>query len=213
MGGPHLKLSGLHLHIGSMVNTVEPYAAAISKALEFIGELRGGGHTLDLLNIGGGYGTEYQGGEAPAPAEYAARIVPLLTGRGLKVHLEPGRSISASAGILLTRVLYVKPAAERTFAIVDAAMTDLLRPALYGAYHFGGLETAGDSVRRCGRSGVRERGLSGQGPLAAAGRARRSSGRVHRRGVRCGDEQSVQLAPAGRGGVDRWRIDASDSTA
>lgn len=131
-----VRLSGIHLHIGSMVNSVEPYVAAISKALAFIDELRRGGHAIDLLNIGGGYGAPYQGSESPAPADYAARIVPLLRGLGLKVHLEPGRSISASAGILLTRVLYVKPSPERRFVIVDAAMTDLLRPALYGAYHF-----------------------------------------------------------------------------
>lgn len=136
LGDNEVLLCGIHLHIGSMVNTVEPYVEAITRALSFIAALRDSGHTIDTLNIGGGYGAAYQDNDAPAPRDYAARIVPLLTGRGLRVHLEPGRSISASAGILLARVLYTKDAVERRFVIVDAAMTDLLRPALYGAYHF-----------------------------------------------------------------------------
>ncbi|UCD30239.1 MAG: diaminopimelate decarboxylase, partial [Planctomycetota bacterium] len=132
----YVKLCGIHLHIGSPVNTVEPYVEAISKALELIDQLRGKGMTIDTLNIGGGYGADYETNEAPLAADYAEQIVPLLRSKGLQVILEPGRSISANAGILLTRTSYVKSSGDKQFIIVDGAMTELIRPALYDAYHF-----------------------------------------------------------------------------
>lgn len=127
---------GLHLHIGSPVNSVEPYVGAIRRGLALIDELRGAGFEIDTLDIGGGFGAHYRHTEAPLAAEYAEAIVPLLRGRGLRVILEPGRSIAANAGILVTRVLYLKSSGERTFVICDAGMNDLIRPALYEAYHF-----------------------------------------------------------------------------
>ncbi len=133
---PHVRLCGIHLHIGSPVNTVEPYVEAIGKALGLIGELRQAGLTIDTLNIGGGFGAHYEAEEAPLAAEYAEKIVPLLRDQGLQVILEPGRSIAANAGILLTRTLYVKASGEKSFVIVDGGMTELIRPALYDAYHF-----------------------------------------------------------------------------
>ena len=131
-----LKLCGVHLHIGSPVNTVEPYVEAVTKALALIDQLRADGVEIESINLGGGYGASYEGDEAPPAADYARALVPLLEGRGLAVHLEPGRSISANAAVLLAGVICVKQSRTRRFVIVDAAMTDLLRPALYGAYHF-----------------------------------------------------------------------------
>ncbi len=131
-----LDLSGIHLHLGSPVNRIEAYVESIEKALKLIDGLRGDGFAVAAINIGGGFGAHYQGGEAPPAAAYAEHIVPLLRGRHLGVLLEPGRSIAANAGVLLTRVLYTKASGDRQFVIVDAAMTELIRPALYGAYHF-----------------------------------------------------------------------------
>ncbi len=132
----HVRLSGIHVHIGSPVNTVEPFVEAIQKVLGLIDGLRGDGFTIDMLDIGGGFGAYYRGDEAPAAQQYAEAIVPLVEGRGLRIILEPGRCITANAGILVTRVLYLKESGDRSFLIVDAGLTDLLRPALYEAYHF-----------------------------------------------------------------------------
>ncbi len=131
-----LKLRGIHLHIGSPVNDVQSYVASIERGLALIDTLRHGGHPIDTLDIGGGFGAFYEGHEAPSAQDYANVIVPLLRDRGLRIIMEPGRSITANAGLLLTRVLHVKQAGTRRFVIVDAAMTELIRPALYGAYHF-----------------------------------------------------------------------------
>ncbi len=131
-----VKLCGIHLHIGSPVNDPQSYVESIRRGLELIDGLRNDGFAIDTIDIGGGYGAFYKGDEAPPAADYAAQIVPLLRGRGLQVILEPGRSISANAGILLTRVLHVKESGARRFAVIDASMNELIRPALYGAYHF-----------------------------------------------------------------------------
>jgi diaminopimelate decarboxylase len=148
-----VKMSALHLHIGSPVNTVEPYVEAIEKTLALIRHLREDGFAVDTLDIGGGFGADYETGEAPSPSEYAARIVPLLHGRGLTVILEPGRTISANAGVLLSRVLYTKQSGARRYVITDAALTELVRPALYGARHFVWPVAPGDGfvpeARRC----------------------------------------------------------------
>jgi diaminopimelate decarboxylase len=135
-GRPGVDLCGIHLHIGSPVNTIEPYVESIGKGLALIDELRCDGHSIRAINIGGGFGAHYDGGEAPPALAYAERIVPLLRGRGLTVLLEPGRSIAANAGVLLTRTLYTKASGDRQFVIVDAAITELIRPALYGSFHF-----------------------------------------------------------------------------
>ncbi len=131
-----LRLVGMHLHIGSPVLDIQAYVRSIQRALELSDALRGAGVTIEALDIGGGFGAHYTGGEAPPAAQYADAIVPLLAGRGLSILIEPGRSIAANAGVLLTRVLYVKTSGTKRFVIVDAGMNDLIRPALYGAYHF-----------------------------------------------------------------------------
>ncbi len=131
-----LSLCGLHLHIGSPVYDPQSYADSIRVALELVERLRRDGFTVDTLDIGGGYGADYRGDETPSFEAYAQAITPLLRDSGLRIIMEPGRSIAAGAGMLLTRVVHTKSSGERDFAIVDAAMTELLRPALYDAYHF-----------------------------------------------------------------------------
>ena len=129
-------LRGIHLHIGSPVNTVGPYVEAIAKGLALIDCLRRDGCPIGMLDIGGGFGANYRADEALPAFRYAEAIVPMLEGRGLHIVMEPGRFIAANAGILVTRVLYRKRSGDREFVIVDAGMNDLLRPALYEAYHF-----------------------------------------------------------------------------
>jgi len=131
-----LRLAGVHVHIGSPVNATAPYVEAVTRTLDFIAALRARGFTIDTLDVGGGFGADYTVDQAPAAEEYAAAIVPLLRGRGLRLILEPGRSISGNAGVLLTQVLYVKAGGDKQFVIVDAAMNDLIRPVLYDAFHF-----------------------------------------------------------------------------
>jgi diaminopimelate decarboxylase len=132
----HVHLCGIHLHIGSPINSALPYVEAIHKALRLIKDLRTDGYTIDTLDIGGGFGANYETDQAPLAAEYAEQIVPLLQGQGLQIILEPGRSITANAGILLTSTLYIKQGGSRNFVIIDGAMTDLIRPVLYDAFHF-----------------------------------------------------------------------------
>ena len=131
-----VKLCAIHIHLGSAGHTVEPYAEAIEKILALIEQLRGDGFTIEAVDIGGGYGADYITGTAPTAADYAAAIVPLLKGKDLKLILEPGASIAANAAILATQVLYLKTGGRKKFVIVDAAMNDLIRPPLYGAFHF-----------------------------------------------------------------------------
>ncbi len=132
----YLKLTGIHLHLGSPIYTVDPYVEAIQKTLAFIDELRQDGYTIDTIDIGGGFGADYVTGQTPPITDYADAIVPLLRGRGLKLILEPGRFISGNAGIFVTRTLYTKKSGDKEFAIVDGAMNDLIRPVLYDAFHF-----------------------------------------------------------------------------
>ncbi|MCZ6834140.1 MAG: diaminopimelate decarboxylase [Planctomycetota bacterium] len=136
---PHCRLAGLHLHIGSPVYSPEPYVRSIEKALELIDELKTEGYTIDTLDLGGGFGANYETDQSPIAADYASHIVPLLESRvtqGLKIILEPGRSISANAGVLLLKVLYVKTSGDKTFVICDGGMNILLRPSHYDAFHF-----------------------------------------------------------------------------
>ena len=133
---PQVKLCGIHLHIGSPVNSAEPYVEAIVKSLALIDQLRRDGFRIDTLDVGGGFGADYETGQAPLAAAYAKQIVPLLRGQGLLLVIEPGRPIAANAGILLTRTVYVKSSGEKQFVIVDGGMSDLIRPALYDAFHF-----------------------------------------------------------------------------
>ena len=132
----HARLDAIHLHLGSPIYSAEPYVQAIHKTLDLVDSLRGEGFEVRTLDIGGGFAADYEEGASPLAAAYAAEIVPLLAGRGLEVVLEPGRQIACNAGVLLTRALYVKRGGEKRFVIVDGAMTDLVRPAMYGSEHF-----------------------------------------------------------------------------
>jgi diaminopimelate decarboxylase len=132
----YLRLTGLHLHIGSPINSTEPYIEAIQKVLRMIESLRKQGFTIDTLDMGGGFGADYTSEQAPISEVYASAIIPLLRDSGLKIILEPGRMIAANSGILVAKVLYIKESVDKTFAIVDAGMNDLIRPAFYEAFHF-----------------------------------------------------------------------------
>ncbi len=135
----HLQLSAIHLHIGSPIYSAEPYVAAIEKALTLIKDLKEAGYTVDAIDIGGGYAADYESGKSPSYAEYANAIVPLLKpfkDAGGAIILEPGRTIAGNAGVLLTRVQYIKTGGRKKFVIVDTGMHQLLRPALYDAFHF-----------------------------------------------------------------------------
>jgi len=133
---PNVRLDAVHIHIGSPIFSPQPYVEAIVKMLDLIDLLRGKGFEIRTFDIGGGFAADYEESKSPTAADYAEVIVPLLREQGLEIILEPGRQIAANSGILLTRVLYVKQGGERKFVIVDAAMTDLIRPALYDAQHF-----------------------------------------------------------------------------
>jgi diaminopimelate decarboxylase len=131
----HVRISGLHLHIGSQITQSAPFVAAISKMTAFIARLRKKGITLEYLNIGGGLGIVYNK-EAPQTAvHFAEKVIPLLKKTGLRIILEPGRFIVGNAGILVTKIQYIKNTPRKRFVIVDAGMNDLIRPALYDAYH------------------------------------------------------------------------------
>ena len=128
-----LEPAGIDCHIGSQIVDIQPFIASLDCLLRLIDELKEDGITLHHLDIGGGLGVPYET-EAPSVKEYVAALAERLTERDLELLLEPGRSIVAMAGALLTRVEYLKPNDIRHFAIVDAAMNDLLRPSLYGAW-------------------------------------------------------------------------------
>jgi diaminopimelate decarboxylase len=132
----HVSLDAIHLHIGSPIYSADPYVAAIHKAMEMIDRLQAKGFTVRALDIGGGFAADYEEGKSPTAEQYARQIVPLLKGRGLEIFLEPGRQIACNSAILLSRVQYVKKGGDRNFVIVDAAMNDLMRPAMYGSEHF-----------------------------------------------------------------------------
>ncbi len=145
----NLRLRGLQMHIGSQITEIAPFEKAVRKVLPLVEKLKAR-HGLEFFSIGGGLGIIYQSALASGqpswwdergakdvltPARYAARLVPLLRPLGLRILIEPGRFISGNAGILVTRVEFVKETGRKKFIIVDAAMNDLIRPAFYDAYH------------------------------------------------------------------------------
>jgi len=133
LGG--VELVGIHMHIGSQLTRVQPIADSLGRLAELVDALRADGIRLAYVDLGGGLGIRYKEETPPTPGEYAAALRPALGRLGLTVLLEPGRSIVGNAGVLLTRVLYRKATDGKRFVIVDAAMNDLIRPALYGAHH------------------------------------------------------------------------------
>ena len=132
---PHLNIIGIDCHIGSQLIKLEPLVEACERLLPLIDKLAAHGISLQHIDLGGGVGIVYQNEETPDLAAYAAAVQKLLGGRSLKLILEPGRSLVGNAGALLTRVEFVKQNGDKNFVVVDAAMNDLMRPALYQAYH------------------------------------------------------------------------------
>ena len=132
---PHLHITGVDCHIGSQLTEISPFIAATEKVLALVDALAGEGIRLEHIDLGGGLGIRYNDETPPAIADYVAALLGALNGRGEKLILEPGRVLVGNAGVLLTRVEYLKHGEEKNFAIVDAAMNDLMRPALYDAYH------------------------------------------------------------------------------
>jgi diaminopimelate decarboxylase len=130
-----IQMIGLHMHIGSQITTTEPYAGAVAKGVELIDRLRHLGHPIAWYNMGGGYGINYKGREAQPVAEFARVIVPGIKAARCRLVIEPGRVIVGNAGILVSRVVYTKQSGEKRFLIQDAAMNDLIRPALYESFH------------------------------------------------------------------------------
>lgn len=132
---PNIKVIGVDAHIGSQITSVEPFVESVRRLAELVERLGHEGMVLEHIDIGGGLGIRYRNESPPEPEEWVEAILPVLEPTGLKVIFEPGRSLVGNAGILLTKVLYVKETSYKNFVVVDAAMTDLIRPALYGAYH------------------------------------------------------------------------------
>ncbi len=135
VGVKSVTMIGMHMHIGSQITSVEPYASAVEKGVAIIEKMRKMGHPIQWYNMGGGYGIAYRGTEAKALSEFAKVIVPGLKLSGCRMAMEPGRVIAGNAGVLVSRVLYTKRSGEKRFMIQDAAMNDLIRPALYESFH------------------------------------------------------------------------------
>ena len=132
---PSLAVRGIDCHLGSQLASLDPFLGALDRLLALVDSLARDGIALVHINVGGGLGIRYRDETPPAPAALAGAIVERLARRNLVLVLEPGRSIVGNAGVLLTRVEYLKHNGEKRFAVVDAAMNDLLRPALYDAWH------------------------------------------------------------------------------
>ena len=133
---PGIDIVGIDVHIGSQIGELEPMKIAFAKTVELARKLMADGHAISRIDLGGGLGIPYTDKEAPAsPSEYAAMVRRGIGDLPVQVILEPGRVIAGNAGIMITEMLYKKPAPDRTFLIVDAGMNDLMRPALYAAHH------------------------------------------------------------------------------
>lgn len=131
---PNLQVTGIDCHIGSQITTTGPYIDACRRIIDLVGRLAASGIKLHHIDIGGGLGITYTNETPPSPAEFIASISEVITDKTVELLLEPGRSIVGNAGVLLTSVLYLKDTGYKNFAIVDAAMNDLIRPVLYDAW-------------------------------------------------------------------------------
>ena len=131
---PHIKVSGIDCHIGSQLTTVTPFMDAMDRLLERIDQLQAKGITIDHVDIGGGLGVTYRDEQPPSPAQYVGALLEKIGDRKLKVVMEPGRAIAANAGIMVTEVQLLKSTEIKHFAVVDAAMNDMIRPSLYSAW-------------------------------------------------------------------------------
>ena len=131
---PHIKVIGIDCHIGSQLTETRPFLDALDKILNLVSVLKDNGITLHHLDLGGGLGIRYKDEQPPEPSDYIKAVLERLGDTDFEVLLEPGRAIVGNAGLLVTRVEYLKPTDHKNFAIVDAAMNDLVRPSLYSAW-------------------------------------------------------------------------------
>ncbi len=131
----HIEVVGVHQHIGSQITEVTPFVDSLTKTAELVRALRARGFDIRYLDVGGGLGITYKDEVPPTLPLFAEALIPVIQDLGCTIILEPGRVIMGNAGILVTRILYTKRTAAKTFVVVDAGMNDLLRPSLYGAYH------------------------------------------------------------------------------
>ena len=134
---PNIEAAGVHMHIGSQITDLTPFQNAFALLKELIGTLRAQGANIAFANLGGGLGIPYRRDQPtpPSPADYARLVKEEVGDLGVRLLFEPGRMIAGNAGVLISRVVYVKQGASKTFTVVDAAMNDLIRPTLYEAYH------------------------------------------------------------------------------
>jgi diaminopimelate decarboxylase len=133
----HIEIVGIDVHIGSQITDLEPFETAFTLAAELVTTLRADGHTITRLDLGGGLGVPYENSNMPPPdpTAYGAMVARVTKDLGCTLSFEPGRLIAANAGVLVSRVIYVKRGEAKTFAIIDAGMNDLIRPAMYDAHH------------------------------------------------------------------------------
>ena len=131
---PHIRVSGIDCHIGSQLTELAPFLDALDRVLALVERLQADGIEIDHLDLGGGLGVRYNDERPPEPAEYAQALAQRLGDAPYEIFLEPGRAIAANAGVLLTRVEYIKAGEAKDFAVIDAAMNDLIRPSLYQAW-------------------------------------------------------------------------------
>ena len=133
----HVEIVGVDVHIGSQITDLEPFAAAFRRVVEIVGILRADGHAISRIDLGGGLGVAYRTDNIPPPdpVQYGATAANITRNANARLIMEPGRLISANAGILVARVIYEKQGEQKTFLIIDAGMNDLVRPALYDAFH------------------------------------------------------------------------------
>lgn len=132
---PNIDVVGIHKHIGSQLTQISPFVDALEKIVALVKELREAGIDIRYIDVGGGLGITYKEEEPPHPRDLAAAILPLVKDLGCTLVFEPGRVLVGNAGALVTKTLYLKKNVEKNFVVVDAAMNDLARPSLYGAYH------------------------------------------------------------------------------
>ncbi len=133
---PGIRMRGVAIHIGSQLSTLDPLEAAFTRIGHLVADLRAAGHAIDRVDLGGGLGVPYRPGDVmPSPADFGAMVARVTRGWDVELMFEPGRVIAGNAGVLLTKVIWVKPGVTNPYVIVDAAMNDLARPALYDAYH------------------------------------------------------------------------------
>lgn len=149
-GLPGLNMRGIAVHIGSQLTSLAPFEAAFKRVGELVADLRAAGHSITHVDLGGGLGVPYRAGDnvlPPSPADYGAMVARVTRDWDVTLMFEPGRAIAGNSGVLLTEVLWVKPGATHPFVIVDAAMNDLARPALYDAWHdFAAVKPSGETM-------------------------------------------------------------------